>query len=198
MLSFMNSKLTKMTGKYKQNNIFEKSKSYEISSTVIYIGEGHKFINHVFNWCIPLDHEICTECKNTHLTRLIKGISSHKICSGIKSQQVKKTICHSSPKTLDFSQNYSVTFHGVTFDHSISCKLLIDKPNESYVPIPQTSSEGLKLIIQTYQMTNKELKMKFGQLQEKISKASLPVSADLCNNFKSIILETEQRKMYTS
>ena len=62
-------------------------------------------------------------------------------------------------------------------------------------PISQTSSEGLKLIIQTYQMRNKELKMKLGQLQDEISKAYLPVSADLCNNFKSIILETDQRKI---
>ena len=41
----------------------------------------------------------------------------------------------------------------------------------------------------------KELKMKLGQLQEEISKASLPVSADLSNDFKSIILETDQRKI---
>ena len=58
-------------------------------------------------------------------------------------------------------------------------------------PISQTSSEGL-------QMRNKELKMKLGQLQENISKASLPVSADLCNNFKSIIFEIDQRKIYPS
>ena len=51
--------------------------------------------------------------------------------------------------------------------------------------ISQTSSEGLKLIIQ----------MKLGELQDEISKVSLPVSADLCNNFKSIILETDQRKI---
>ena len=31
-------------------------------------------------------------------------------------------------------------------------------------------------------MRNKELKMKLGQLEEEISKASLPVSDDLCNN----------------
>ena len=41
----------------------------------------------------------------------------------------------------------------------------------------------------------KELKMKLGQLQEEISKASLPVSADLSNDFKSIIFETDQRKI---
>ena len=44
----------------------------------------------------------------------------------------------------------------------------------------------------------KELEIKLGQLQEEISKASLPVSADLSNDFKSIILETDQRKIYPS
>ena len=123
----------------------------------------------------------------------------------------------------------SVPFHQVTFDHSISCVVLIDKSNESCQnskkfkempypppkkllkrkgnsitpaktndPISQTSSEGLKLIIQIYHMRNKELKMKLDQLQEEISKASLSVSADLCNNFKSIILETDQKKIYPS
>ena len=44
-------------------------------------------------------------------------------------------------------------------------------------------------------MRDRELKMKFGQLQEEISKASLPVSADVSNDFKSIILETVQNKI---
>ena len=35
MLTFMNSKLNKMTGKDKENYIFEKRKSHEISSTDI-------------------------------------------------------------------------------------------------------------------------------------------------------------------
>ena len=69
---------------------------------------------------------------------------------------------------------------------------------KTIAPISQTSSEDLKLITQTYQMRNKELKMKLGHLQEEISKASLPVSADLCSNYKSIILETDQRKIYPS
>ena len=34
------------------------------------------------------------------------------------------------------------------------------------------------------------LKMKLGQLQEEIWKASLPVSADLSNDFKPVIFET--------
>ena len=41
----------------------------------------------------------------------------------------------------------------------------------------------------------KELKMMLGQLQEEISKASLPVSADLSIDFKSIIFETDQIKI---
>ena len=73
----------------------------------------------------------------------------------------------------DFSQNFSVPFHRVTFGYSISCVLLIDEPNESCqnsekfernvicktkksFPILQTSSKRLKLTIQTYQMRNSE------------------------------------------
>ena len=61
----------------------------------------------------------------------LTGICRHKICSGIKSQEVKKTICCSVPKIPDFSQNYYVPFHRVTFDHSTSGVLLINQPNES-------------------------------------------------------------------
>ena len=43
-------------------------------------------------------------------------------------------------------------------------------------------------------MGNKELKMKLGQPQDETSKASLPLSADLSTDFKSIILETDYRK----
>ena len=83
--------------------------------------------------------------------------------------------------------------------HPPQKKLLKRKGNsiaqaKTNAPISQTSSEGLKLIIQTYQMRKKEL-MKLGQLKEEISKASF---ADLCNNYKSTILETDQRKIYPS
>ena len=40
-------------------------------------------------------------------------------------------------------------------------------------------------------MGSKKVKMKLGKLQEEVS---LPVSADLSNDFKSFILETDQRK----
>ena len=50
----------------------------------------------------------------------------------------------------------------------------------------------------TPKINNSSLKMKLGQLQEEISKASFPVSADLSDEFKSIILETDQRKIHPS
>ena len=59
----MKSKLTKMAGKDKLNGIFQKSKSYETSSTDICTGEDWEFIIHVFYSCIPLDHEIYGKCK---------------------------------------------------------------------------------------------------------------------------------------
>ena len=37
--------------------------------------------------------------------------------------------------------------------------------------------------------------MKLGQLREEISEAPLPVSTDLINDLKSIIFETDQRKI---
>ena len=68
-------------------------------------------------------------------------------------------------------------------------------PAKTNAPISQTSSEHLKLTTQTYRIRNKELKMKLRQLQEEISKASLLASADLSNDSKAIILETDQRKI---
>ena len=44
-------------------------------------------------------------------------------------------------------------------------------PAKTNAPISQTSSERLKVTIQTYQMGNKELKIKIGQLRKEISKA---------------------------
>ena len=40
--------------------------------------------------------------------------------------------------------------------------------------------------------------MKLGQLHEEISKVSLPVRANLSKEFTSVILETDQRKIYPS
>ena len=69
MLTFMNSKLPDdWQISDKQYHIFQKSKSYEISNTDIYIGEDLEFIIHVFYWCIQLDHEIYIKCKKKHVT----------------------------------------------------------------------------------------------------------------------------------
>ena len=65
-------------------------------------------------------------------------------------------------------------------------------PANTNAPISQTSSECLKLTIHIHKQ--KELEMKLGQLQEETSKAFLPVSADLSNDFKSIF-KTDQRKI---
>ena len=48
-------------------------------------------------------------------------------------------------------------------------------------PISKTSSEDLKLITQTYQMRNKELKMKLGQLQERKYKKLVLIYATTIN-----------------
>ena len=52
-----------MTGKDKQNAIFQKNKAYETSSTDICTGEDWEFVIHVFYSCIPLDYEIYAKCK---------------------------------------------------------------------------------------------------------------------------------------
>ena len=89
----------------KQNHIFQKSKSYEISSKDIYVGEDLEFIIRVFFFCVPLDLEIYTKfkkaMKNITLSNLIEVISYYNTCSEIKAIKQKKTVtCHSLPKTL--------------------------------------------------------------------------------------------------
>ena len=59
MLTFMNSKLPDdWRIPDKQYHIFQKSKSYEILNTDIYIGEDLEFIIHGFYWHIQLEHKI--------------------------------------------------------------------------------------------------------------------------------------------
>ena len=78
----------------KQNHIFQKSKSYEISSKDIYVGEDLEFIIRVFFCCVPIDLEIYTKfkkaMKNITLSNLIEVISYYNICSEIKGDQAKK------------------------------------------------------------------------------------------------------------
>ena len=67
-------------------------------------------------------------------SNLIKVISSYNACAGIKSKQAKNSFVTQYQKLLIFFFRIpaSVSFHQVTFDHSISYVLLIDKPNESF------------------------------------------------------------------
>ena len=64
-------------------------------------------------------------------SNLIKVISSYRICSGIKSRQVQKKHLPFSTKNFRFCSEFLRSSHQVTFNHSISCVLLTDKPNES-------------------------------------------------------------------
>ena len=89
MLSFMNSKLTKMTDKDKQNHIFQKSKSYEISSTDMYVRETWNLLLLYFPGVSYYTMKSILNVKDN--INLIKVISSCNICAGIKSQQEKKT-----------------------------------------------------------------------------------------------------------
>ena len=84
--------------------------------------------NLLFMYFTGVSHLAMKSMLNVKKTsNLIEVISTYNICSGIKSQ-AKKIISHSVPKTFDFSQNSFVPFHQVTFYHSISYVLLIDKP----------------------------------------------------------------------
>ena len=75
-------------------------------------------------------------------------------------------------------------------------------PAKTNALITQTSSECLKLTIRTYQKRKKEPKNKAWATSkayvQKNIKSILLVSADLSNKFTSIILETDQRKIYPS
>ena len=76
MLTFMNSKLP---------DDWQKRKSYEISNTDIYIGEGLVFIIHVF-YFTGISHQTTKSIKCKKKTsNPIKVISSYNICSGIES-----------------------------------------------------------------------------------------------------------------
>ena len=60
--------------------------------------------NLLFMYFTGVSHKTMKSILNVKKTsNLIKDISSHNIWSGIKSQQVKRTICHSVPKAFDFS-----------------------------------------------------------------------------------------------
>ena len=85
----------------------------------------------MFYHCIQLDHEIYIKYKKRHLTwsNLYLVIIS---ALQLKVNKQKKHLSLITKNFWFFFQNSSVPFHLVTFDNSISCVLLIDKPNESF------------------------------------------------------------------
>ena len=117
----------------------------------MYISEDLEFIIRVFYWCIQLDHEIYTKCNKKHLTWLklyLVIISALEL----KVNKQKKHLSLTVPKPFDFSQNFSVLFHRVTFEHPMSWVLLTEKPNES----PKTSKRIKRNALST---TKKEKKI---------------------------------------
>ena len=120
-----------MTGKYLTSNTTFSKKvnpvNYRIQTYILV-----KTWNLLFMYFTSVSNQTMRSIKCKRKTsNLIKVTSSYNICSGIKSQQAKKTFVIQYQKLLIFFQNSSVPLHQVIFDHSISCVLLIDKPNES-------------------------------------------------------------------
>ena len=68
-------------------------------------------------------------------------------------------------------------------------------PAKLNAPISLTSPERLKLTMQNYRIENKTLKAEIQQLQKEISKSSLPINAELNDDFISIIQNTDQSKI---
>ena len=122
--------LTFMTSKYlTSNTTFSKkvnTMKYQIQTYMLV-----RTWNLLFVYFTSVSNQTMKSIKCKETSNLIKVISSYNICSGITSQQAKNTFVIKCQKLLIFFQNSSVPFHQVIFDHSISCVLLIDKPNES-------------------------------------------------------------------
>ena len=130
-----------MTGKYlTSNNTFSKKVNpteYRIQIFIyiyiyIYIYILVRTRNLLFMYFTGVSNQAMKSinCKKKP-SNLIKVISSYNINSGTKSQQAKKSFAIQYQKLLIFFQNFSVPFHQIMFDYSISCVLLIDRPNES-------------------------------------------------------------------
>ena len=173
MLTFMNSNLPDKLVVLISKTIFSKRVNPMKYSVKTYIGDDLEFIIHVFDWCIPLDHKIYTNCNKKHLTWLELYLVIISVLD-LKVNKQKKPFINNSTKIFWFFSE----FHRVTFDYAILWVFLIDKSNENCrnskkiernalsttkksfqkennitpaktnAPISQTSSECLKLAIQ--------------------------------------------------
>ena len=133
-------------------------------------------------------------------------------------RQKKCEVLHSVPKKFSPNQlfnNPTIFYH--SSDALISCqseicdkckkfehkkinnshKIQVQKEKKTIIPvkpntpISQTSSERIKLTLQSYRIENKELKLKVQQLQEEISKFSLTVRDELDNDLVLIMPDAD-------
>ena len=70
---------------------------------------------------------------------------------------------------------------------------MLSTPAKLNAPISKTSSERLKLTIQSFRIENKELKEKVMELQQELSKSSFKVSENLGEDLTSIMAGVDQR-----
>ena len=124
MLTFMNSKLTKMTGKDKQNHIFQKIKSQQVEKAICC--SVPKTFDFSKNSSVPFhqvtfDHSIsCVLSRN----------KANESCQN--SEKSERNAISTTKKKLLKRKGNSI------------------KPGKTNAPISQNSSEYLKLTTQTY------------------------------------------------
>ena len=70
---------------------------------------------------------------------------------------------------------------------------MLSTPVKLNAPVSKTSSERLKLTIQSFRIENKDLKEKVMELQQELSKSSLKVSENLGEDLTSIMDGADQR-----
>ena len=126
MLTFMNSNLPDKLVVLISKTIFSKRVNPMKYSVKTYIGDDLEFIIHVFDWCIPLDHKIYTNCNKKHLTWLELYLVIISVLD-LKVNKQKKPFINNSTKIFWFFSE----FDRVTFDYSILWVFLIDKSNEN-------------------------------------------------------------------
>ena len=161
--------------------------------------------------------------KNITLTNIIKVLSSYKLCTGVENKIVKKSSAPHSVRHNIKHCNTSLNKRNVyfrpdlchiifknkqkciiceKFDNSCISKgneiskrqsIMLSTPAKLNAPISKTSSERLKLTIQSFRIENKELKEKVMELQQELSKSSLKVSENLGEDLTSIMAGADQR-----
>ena len=205
-------------------HIYKSDGVHDISHTDIYVLNDLSFTIRIFAWCIPKEHSIYSSyeksIKNITLSNLIKYISTFNICSGVTNENAKSgSTLHTAPKIFNPIEDPGI--HETTFYRVNNCLILsksstcenclkfqknrekslirkekiINTPAKIKAPISQTSSQRLKLTIQSIRIENKELKEKIEHLQAEIAKNSLTVDSNLSEDLVSIMSDTDQTKL---